>query len=91
MKQELTLYKRGLWEKEQQAFLDFSVFDPSTCYLNKYMQQCHVMNELKKKREYDKRVWEIEHGIFTPLVFSIYGSIGGGECCTFYSIISHSF
>ena len=42
------------------------------------------MNEKEKKRSYNERVLEIEHGTFTPLVFSIYGSMGR-ECKKFYS------
>ena len=34
----------GFWERRQQAFFDLRVFDPNTCrYLNKSLQQCHVM------------------------------------------------
>ena len=40
----------GFWERRQQAFLDLRVFDPNACrYLNKSLQQCHVMNEQEKK------------------------------------------
>ena len=53
---EVTLDIRagGVWERGQQAFLDLRVFDPNACrYLNKSLQQCHVMNEQGKsiKRE----------------------------------------
>ena len=37
----------------------------------------------KKKRQYNERVLEIEHGCFTPLVFSIYGGMARGGR-TFY-------
>jgi len=32
--------------------------------------------KLKKKREYEERVHNIEHGTFTPLVFSAAGGMG---------------
>ena len=35
------------------------------------------MNEQKKKRAYNDRVLQIEHGIFTPLLFSIIEVWGG--------------
>ena len=35
------------------------------------MQQCHVMNEQGKKRVYKERIFQRDHGIFTPLVFLI--------------------
>ena len=41
------------------------------------------MNEQEKKRAYNERVLQIEHGTFAHLVFSIYGSMGR-ECRTFY-------
>ena len=84
----LGIRARGVWEQEQQAFLDLRVFDPNACrYLNKSLQQCHVMNEQENKKAYNERVLQIEHGRFTPLVFSIYGSMGR-ECRTFYSRLS---
>ncbi len=33
-------------------------------------------NELEKKRSYEERIREIEHGSFTPLVFSAPGGMG---------------
>ena len=51
---EARLYIRGreVWERGQQALLDLRVFDPNACrYLNKLLQQCHVMNEKEKKRK----------------------------------------
>ena len=77
-----------VWERGQKAFLDLRVFDSNACrYLNKSSQQCHVMNEQEKKRAYNERVLQIEHGTFAPLVFSIY-RIMGSECRTFYSRLS---
>ena len=43
------------------------------------------MNEQERKRTYN--VLQIEHGTFTPFVFSIYGSMGR-ECRAFYSRLS---
>ena len=84
----LEIRTRGVWEKEQQIFLDLRTFDAhARRYLNKSLQQCHVMIEQEKKRAYNDRVLQIEHGTFTPLVFSIFGSMGR-ECCTFYSRLS---
>ena len=45
------------------------------------------MNEQEKKRTHNERVFQIEHGMFTPLVFSADGSMGR-ECRTFYSRLS---
>ena len=78
----------GVWERGQQLFLDLRIFDPNTCpYCNKSLQQCHVMNEQEKKRTHNERVLQLEHDLFTSLVFSVYGSMGR-ECRTFYSRLS---
>ena len=76
----LDVRARGFWERGQQAFFDLRVFDPNACrYLNKSLQQCHVMNENEKKRAYSERVLQVDHDTFTPLVYSIYGSMAR-EC-----------
>ena len=38
----------------------------------------------EKKQNYNNRILQTEHGTFMPLVFSIYGSMGG-DCTQFYS------
>ena len=45
------------------------------------------MNENGKKREYGERILNVEHGSFTPLVFSCFGGMST-ECCHFYDRIS---
>ena len=71
--------------RRQQALFDVRVFDPNTNrYLNKALPQCYIQNEKEKKRQYNERVLETDHGSFTPLVFSIYGGMGR-ECSTFYN------
>ena len=45
------------------------------------------MNKHEKKRSNNKRVLQVDHETFTPLVFSIYGSMGR-ECNMFYSRLS---
>ncbi len=47
------------------------------------MADIHKQHEAAKKREYNQRVLNVEHGVFTPLVFSTTGSIGK-EGTTFY-------
>ena len=61
------------------------VFDPSANrYLNATLPRCHEINEKEKKRNYNNRILQTEHVTFTPLAFSIYGSMGR-ECTKFYS------
>ena len=43
---------------------------------NTPLAQCHRRLELDKRRSYEYRVREVEHGYFSPLVFSISGGLG---------------
>ena len=45
------------------------------------------MNEREKKRLYNRRILEVEHASFTPLIFTIHGAMGT-ECRTFVSKLS---
>ena len=75
----------GFWERGQQAFYDLRAFDPDIWrYLNRSLQQYHVMNEQERKRAYNERILQIDHGTFTLLVFSMNDSMGR-ECQKFYS------
>ena len=38
---------------------------------SKSLQLCHVMNEQEKKRAYNERILQMDHGTFTSLGFSI--------------------
>jgi len=42
---------------------------------------------MEKKREYGDRVRSVEHGSFTPLVFSMFGGLGREET-VFYSCLA---
>ena len=58
----------------QRAFFDVRVFNPfALSHLKQNLQKVFTANEKEKKRQYNSRVIEVEHGSFTPLVFSSYG------------------
>ena len=42
-----------------------------------------LRHEKEKKREYNRRIMNTEHGTFTPLVFSVSGVLGK-ECSMFH-------
>ena len=85
----LDIRSRGFWVRGQQAFFHIRVFDPNAKrYLNSALPQCYAQNEKEKKRQYNERVFQIEHGSFTQLVFSIYGGMSR-ECSTFYNRLSN--
>ena len=53
------------------------------------MEPKHIyrLQENKKKRSYSRRVLDIEHGSFTPLVFTSTGGMGP-ECLRFHSCLA---
>ena len=62
---------RGFWVACQKAFLDVMVFNPlAKRYSSLTPLKCNNTNEKEKKRTYNQRVFEVEHGSFAPLVFS---------------------
>ena len=73
MKQaRLDIRTQGFCERGQQAFFNIRVLEPNACrYLKKSQEKCDAMNELKKKRLYNKWVLQVDYRMFTPLVFSI--------------------
>ena len=48
------------------------------------IQIIYRMHENEKKRLYSRRVLDIEHGTFTPLVFTTTGGMGN-ECLRYHS------
>ncbi len=65
------------WRDRQRAYFDVRVFNPfAPSYLSTSLAQCYRRNEWEKKREYEQRVREVEHGSFSPLVFSTTGGMG---------------
>ena len=80
---------RGVWRKGQNAYFDVRITN-----LNSNSQKHLPVNtvlekhEKEKKRQYNQRIMNIEHGTFTPLVFSISGSVGS-ECSRFHKQIAN--
>ena len=68
----------SFWGNDRQrAFFDIRVFNPhARSYQNTSLAKCYRKNEQEKKRAYDQQVREIEHGSFSPLVFSTTGGMG---------------
>lgn len=75
----------GFWGgRHERTFCDVRVFNPhaptnrATCLSATYKK-----HERLKKNAYEQRVLQVEHGTFTPLVFSATGGIGN-EANAFY-------
>ncbi len=63
---------RGFWDRMQCAFFDIRVFYPRSAQLS----TAYTKHESEKRRVYGQRVRDIEHGSFSPLVFSSTGGMG---------------
>ena len=58
----------------KRSYFDVRVFNPLTpTYRGMSLYSCYRKNEEEKKRKYDERVREVEHGCFAPLAFSAAG------------------
>ena len=69
---------QGFWgERRQDAFFDIRVFNPHAPS-NRHTSPtaCYKEHEKEKRRAYNQRVREIEHGTFTPLVFAVTEGMG---------------
>ena len=86
----LDIKARGFWQAGQLAFFDIRVFNPlAKRYANQSLKKCYELNEKEKKKAYADRVLQVEHGSFTPLVFSAMGGMGR-ETTKFYSRLAES-
>ena len=68
---------RDVWVRGSRAFFDIMVFNPlARSYSNSTLKASHKSNENLKKRKYNDRILQVEHGSFTPLVFTNFGGVG---------------
>ena len=68
----------GFWGcGRQSAFFDVRIFNSTahSCW-NRPLTACYRRHELEKRRLYEDRVLQVEHGSFTPSVFSTAGGMG---------------
>ena len=74
----LDLRTQGFWgDRHKRAFFDVRVFySNAPSYRNLQLGSVYRWHEKEKKRSYKDRVREVEHGSFTPLVFSTSGGMG---------------
>ena len=89
----LDIRARGFWNRGQDTFLDVRVFhlNESSNY-STTIATAYRKHEQAKKRKYAQRVRDVEHDVFTPLVFTttgqplVFTTTGGmgREATTFY-------
>ena len=86
----LDIRAQGFWgDRFRRAFFDIRVFYPNaSSYHNLQLSSIYRRHEKEKKRHYEDRVREVEHGSFTPLVFSTSGGMGGLATTTYKRLAS---
>ena len=68
---------RGFWLTCQVPFFDVGVFSSTAKrYVNQELCKSYEVNEKEKKKQYNERILQVEHGAFTPLVMSATGDMG---------------
>ena len=81
----LDIHARGFWEPQRSGFFDVRVCQPNAeSYRDLEPQQIYRLHENEKKRQYSSRVLDIEHGTFTPLIFTTTDGMGK-ECLNYHS------
>ena len=84
----LDVSARGVWTRGSKAFFDVRVFNPlAPSYRSQSLSSAHKSNENEKKRKYRERIQNVEHGSFTPLVFTSFGGMSV-ECLKFFNHVS---
>ena len=74
----------------EKAFMDIRIFDPmAASYRNISLDAAHKKNEQDKTRAYSERIQHIDHGSFTPLVFTTLGGMSP-RTKSFYSKLANS-
>ena len=67
----------GFWRPNRRAFFDITAFSPyAPTYSSRTFKSVFQSRERTKFREYGDRIHKVEHGDFSPLVFSTSGSLG---------------
>ena len=69
----------GFWScRQQQAYFDVKVFNPTAAtYRNKPLRSSYRQLEADKRRNYQDRIINVEHGSFrSPLIFTTSGGMG---------------
>ena len=74
----MDIVANGFWGGAfERAFFDVRVFNPfAPSNRHSSLASSYRHHESLKKRHYERRVREVEHSSFTPLVFSLTGGLG---------------
>ena len=84
----LDIRARGFWRQGQNAFFDVRVTNANNVsQRNTKVEAVLRKHEQEKKRAYNRRVMDVEHGSFTPLVFTTSG-VMSHECTRFHKALA---
>ena len=84
----LDIRARGFWRDGQNAYFDVRVTNlDCASQLNSSLKSVLRKHENDKKLNYNRRVMEVEHGTFTPLVFSTSG-VMAHECLVYHKTLA---
>ena len=84
----LDIRARGFWRPGQSAYFDVRLTNTnSNSQLHIDNDKIYKKHENEKKRKYNDRVMNKEHGSFTPLVFSINGGMSP-ECTIYHKFLA---
>ena len=85
----LEVSARGFWQRGQRAFFDVRVFNPfAKSHLSQGLETAFTSIENEKKRQYNQRNIEVEHGFVSSLVFTPYDG-SGREAERFLAELAH--
>lgn len=86
----LDINARGFWGGSfESAFFDVRVFNPlAPSNMKSSLDATFRRHEKEKKRAYEQRVLEVEHGSFTPIVLSASGGMGKLAATTYSRLAS---
>ena len=78
---------RGFYRPGQNSYFDIKFLNPnSESYLSSSTEKVYERAETQKRRLYNERILNVEHGSFCPLVYSVTGG-SGPEARTFFRLL----
>ena len=84
----LDIRARGFWRQGQNSYFDVCVTNADCSSQRDSTVKSILRNhEQRKKRGYNRRVMEVEHGSFTPLIFTTTG-VMSHECSIFHKALA---
>ena len=79
---------RGFWREGQKVFFNVRITNTnSESQRHLTSEKIFTKHEREKKRQYNNRIMNVEHGTFTPLVFSVNGGMAK-ECLKFHKFVA---